>query len=1053
MDRIVFQDKLIDFLQVRRVSFQALMTSLRYRQIKDEAAAIMALACGDSPKAAGKLWDRVRQCHGEACIEEAGEALLALLESNGPGASVSHANAISALGGAAHCEWEYGLPDQFGNAENLVDWILRNTEARDVADETYLAAWDICEELFEYFEGHVECLMEAAQMEGRHLEGSMYLSSLLRIALKDTSGSSSLAQRAVDLCVGYINCESCEHNQEELAEQVVTLLRRGVFTHQALYIMGEILYHTVGSELYDFSPWIVRAGGVPLLVSLLNPLSRTEAREEIECFSTDYEYSYDISDTLTGAAAEVLHHLLGNISAHEALQAISGDFCERLMRLIGTVDARKQACTFAGLLKLLTIAILCSSSIAAELRHMGALTKIKGLPGIRYSDDVIEQASEAFASLIQRGQAAKDDAFAAGVLEALVGHLKDAKDLKAKACATQATYGSDWLPYLCPPADEATRQAGRASKTREAVFRCLNEVLLGANEQDRSTNAEAVVNAGILPLLMEFLAENDLNTWGWIVLGRIAEAETASSAIDRSGVANAVIRGLQSVPKLLNGYCSDARRHRGDKECNTVEVSNKVGWCLAVANTFFPRSCEELTDRGLVPALIAAINATVSLIPVDAALSLEDTSNNPASVLKELLVESGVMLSKMSDSSKSALLLQLISGGTAALLLSWNKAFYDTLCKTFIDALRTEVCKVTESPGLLLSITSPDLLDGAMVGLAAASAACWEAMAPTGFRAQTNDVLCRPGFSTAVAQALLCGNRQGMIARMVFSKYHQTQREEWSESQCAAGVVGSARDLKRKEPGAGNTSAQGNSSGAKRHCARREDFNVESFDSLKLVVGGKPFYGHGAVLKAASETLRVALQDVTPSAVPIPLGEGPASVPKDRLNDLFCAACEHAYFGTVPGLGLEGPIAVMELREVAQWLQMPALLEECNLCLASALHKAETAESAAPIVESLFEELISEGVLPPVYIKDIGGKARGAPSSNYFVPGGAVASAFVGALLRWGNDKRVAKILVEGMGGGLDKPRKARCAALLSGALGEFDGFHRALQSMLQRAG
>ena len=236
------------------------------------------------------------------------------------------------------------------------------------------------------------------------------------------------------------------------------------------------------------------------------------------------------------------------------------------------------------------------------------------------------------------------------------------------------------------------------------------------------------------------------------------------------------------------------------------------------------------------------------------------------------------------------------------------------------------------------------------------------------------------------------------------------------------------------EPG-GDTALNGS---AKRHCcARRDEFNVESFDTLKLIVAGQPFYGHGVVLRAASETLRVALQDLTREEAcgPISLGDGPAGVPEERLHALFCAACEHAYFGTVQGLGLEGPVPVGELQGVARWLQMPVLLEECNSFVASALRKAETAEDAAPLLERLYEDFISEGPLPPVHSDGAGNGLGGGAESSFFVSGGPMARAFVEGLLRWGDDKRVARILSEGMGGALDKPRRARCVELLSEAL------------------
>ena len=1008
------------------------------------AAAIMALISGDSAKVAGELWDALRERHGETCIKEAAEALLDLLKSSGPGAAASHANAISALAGPVHCEWDR-LEDQIGNAENLTDWILRNTERRDVMDATYLDAWDIAEEALWSVIEMIYYSLDEAESQGREAEASKYLSSLLEIALKETTGRSGLARRAVDMCAKYISHAS-DGDISVLAAQAVELLKRGDFSHEALKIIRELFPH--GLTPVDIRPLIVQVGGLPLLVSHLNPLTRPEVRKEVT-----QGRDYNATSTLTGSAVVVLAGLLEEESACKALEGLSGDFCERLIGLIDAVDAEKQPMTCAALLSLLGAAAGGVPRIANKLRHMGALTKIKGLLGIRYScdydSDVVAEASGALRSLME-SQDGIDDALGGGLLQTLVSHLEDAKELTAKACATQATYGSDWLPYCCPPADEAGRQAFTASQTREAVFECLNAILQGGDEDIRSTKAKAVVDAGILPLLIEFLAENDLKTFGWIALGRICEAgDDFSSALDQSRIANAVIKGLQSVPKLLNGARS--RNLWSVAKCCCKLLSNRVMWCLHVAHACFSSDCDELTDRGLVPALVAAINATVSSIPVDTTLSMEVTFSNRGLVLKELLEASYLMsVSAMSESSKTSLFLQLIRGGTAALLIAWGNSTFangaSTLhCKAFTGALWKEVMEATVSPGLLLSMTPPEILDSAMVGLAAATAVS----APD----VLNDLLKRPGFSTAVAKALLCGNRQGKIARLVFSEQYQTARqpEEGPEPQRASGAVLIAQDHKRKDPESCNSSVQEGSSRVKRHCAiRREEFNVESSDTLKLVVGGKPFYGHGVVLMAASETLRVALQDVDPSPVAIPLGDGPASVPKERLHGLFCAAWEHAYFGAVPGLSLEGPVPVMELREVARWLQMPELLEECNRCVAAALHKAETAESASPIVEALFEELISEGVLPPVYKGDIGVKARGAPRSCYFVPGGPLAHVFVGALLRWGNDERVAKILVEGMGGGLDKPRKARCVALLSEALGGLDGFQGVTHSKLK---
>ena len=1018
----------------------------------------MALACGhSSAEAAESLWSGLAQRHGDEYLRELMKTLLTLLGETGPEASaVRRGNVISTIIGAANqtCfeENQTWLDLDIDNdVKHLAAWIARNGRDREVPDATYLAAWDALTALIvddddQRLERN-ECLRHNYPYGN---EPIVDLMPLLRIALESespSSGNGGLASKAFDLLASYSFIDAA---QKEFVERVVELLHSRTHVRQALDILLGLVADDVENEYHSSNEVdaartvIVDAGALPILVSLLNPFTTNEIREEAER-GTEWK----VASTLTGAAAIILYHLLEvhSTTIQTALESVSDDFCERVTGLLDGIETTKHNNTCAAFLTLMEQAAYSSPSTAQKFRHKGALMRTSGLirnprhaSNVGPYESVMSLAATAFGSLVKEPEGRKDG-LADCVLKVLVGHLKDAKELQAKANAIYATYGREQLPYRCPPWYEASKLEGQARGMREGTFTCLESLLtidgpslvsVAVRRAEERQNARIVVTAGVLPLLVDHLSQHGLDTMGWAVLGKLSELprDCFPPAQD---VARAVMRGIHNIPELVNDY-------HGAGCWNSSKIK-WTGCCLSVA--LKPWVKESVVELGLVPALVSAITAAVSSLPptIDSHVLQRTTAGHLLTLLLAATWEP--LATGPSADHQSELARQLIRGGTAALLLTWQ-ATLDAPTSSFIcNVLTPEVVKAGKNPGSLLSTTGPEHVDETMFGLVAAAAAlhfkytrdgAGIALYKKALKETFLSLLRKPAYSASAARALLRSDKQGEIARLVFSK-------AWKAAHGAAERRDQERTKRQRpsEPG-GDTALNGS---AKRHCcARREEFNVESFDTLKLVVAGRPFYGHGVVLRAASETLRVALQDLTREEAcgPISLGDGPAGVPEERLHALFCAACEHAYFGTVQGLGLEGPVPVGELQEVARWLQMPVLLEECNGFVASALRKAETAEDAAPLLERLYEDFISEGPLPPVYSDGAGNGLGGGAESSFFVSGGPMARAFVEGLLRWGDDQRVARILSEGMGGALDKPRRARCVELLSEALRSYGG-------------
>ncbi len=96
-------------------------------------------------------------------------------------------------------------------------------------------------------------------------------------------------------------------------------------------------------------------------------------------------------------------------------------------------------------------------------------------------------------------------------------------------------------------------------------------------------------------------------------------------------------------------------------------------------------------------------------------------------------------------------------------------------------------------------------------------------------------------------------------------------------------------------------------------------------DSTVLLIGGEPFYAHGAMLEMQSTVLADALRDaetLDPIALPLPAG-----VPADMHYSLFRAAVEHAYTG-----GIAADVSADELLPLfclADHLQMDSLCMWC----------------------------------------------------------------------------------------------------------------------------
>jgi hypothetical protein len=103
------------------------------------------------------------------------------------------------------------------------------------------------------------------------------------------------------------------------------------------------------------------------------------------------------------------------------------------------------------------------------------------------------------------------------------------------------------------------------------------------------------------------------------------------------------------------------------------------------------------------------------------------------------------------------------------------------------------------------------------------------------------------------------------------------------------------------------------------------DVNVRRRDSTVLLIGGEPFYAHGAALEARSTVLADVLSDaetLDPIALPLP-----ADVPADKHYALFRVAVEHTYTGSIAA-----DMSAAELPSLfflADHLQMDSLCAWC----------------------------------------------------------------------------------------------------------------------------
>jgi hypothetical protein len=142
-------------------------------------------------------------------------------------------------------------------------------------------------------------------------------------------------------------------------------------------------------------------------------------------------------------------------------------------------------------------------------------------------------------------------------------------------------------------------------------------------------------------------------------------------------------------------------------------------------------------------------------------------------------------------------------------------------------------------------------------------------------------------------------------------------------------AVGGARLTAVAAPAADNS--PGDEPSAKRQrtsvTLSAADVNVRRRDSTVLLIGGQPFFAHGAVLEAHSSLLADALRDaetLDPIALPLPAG-----VPAELHYRMFTAAVEHAYTG-----GIAADMSAEELLPLfclADHLQMDSL---CAWCVA-----------------------------------------------------------------------------------------------------------------------
>ena len=153
-------------------------------------------------------------------------------------------------------------------------------------------------------------------------------------------------------------------------------------------------------------------------------------------------------------------------------------------------------------------------------------------------------------------------------------------------------------------------------------------------------------------------------------------------------------------------------------------------------------------------------------------------------------------------------------------------------------------------------------------------------------------------------------------------------------SRCLAGYFDAAQESPAADRGADETPAKRQriiSVGGATLAAN--DVNVKRRDSTVLLIAGRPFYVIGALIETKSAVLADALRDVEtldPIAVALP-----SEVPVEQQYDLFYAAVEHAYTGTIAS-----PIAsesLLPLWCLADHLQMDELCLFCVERIAPAL--------------------------------------------------------------------------------------------------------------------
>jgi hypothetical protein len=132
---------------------------------------------------------------------------------------------------------------------------------------------------------------------------------------------------------------------------------------------------------------------------------------------------------------------------------------------------------------------------------------------------------------------------------------------------------------------------------------------------------------------------------------------------------------------------------------------------------------------------------------------------------------------------------------------------------------------------------------------------------------------------------------------------------------------------------------------------RASDVNVKRRDSTVLLIAGRPFYVNGALLETKSAVLADALSSVeTLDPIAIAL---PNEVPEEQQYDLFHAAVEYAYTGTVASdVSTESLLLLwclgdhLQMDELCAWCVerlMPVLVKDAAL-----LERAWTTALARP---------------------------------------------------------------------------------------------------------